>query len=63
MNKIMKKQYISPEAIIEEMELEGLIATSIDSVSTDTTNPIPVGGDADNGPSDSRFGLWDDGEY
>ena len=61
----MKKLYISPEIICDEMDLDSLLdATSITSVNNgDLTNPITVGGEAKDGEtSDSRFSLWDDEE-
>lgn len=61
MNMIMKKQYISPEISIEEMELEGMIAVSLGGVeSPDTEHPIDVGGNAEEGGSDGRLGGWFD---
>ncbi len=61
MNKIMKKQYISPEISIEEMELEGMIAVSLGGVdSGDLGHDIPKGGDAEEGGSDGRLGGWFD---
>jgi hypothetical protein len=61
----MKKHYISPEVLCDEMCLDSLLApASITSVSKGSlTNDIPVGGDAGDGVvSDSRRqrDIWAD---
>ena len=60
----MKKHYISPEIISDEMAPDSLLANSITGVDKgDLNNPITVGGEAGDGEtSDSRFSVWDDEE-
>ncbi len=62
----MKKQYISPETLSHRLRLENMILSdSITQVkSDDVTNPIPLGGDAQSGGSDSRryHDIWADEE-
>ena len=60
----MKKQYISPEVICQQIYLDSLLDnTSITNV-TGTDNPIDVGGNAEEGGSDSRRhrDIWADEE-
>ena len=60
----MKKQYISPEAVFEQMALESLLSTaSITGVDKgDLEHEIETGGNAGEGiSSDSRrISVWDD---
>ena len=66
MNKIMKKQYISPETLSYKLRLGSLLGTgSITGVvKGDLTNDIEIGGNADSGTSSDsrRRSLWDDDE-
>ena len=67
MNKIMKKQYISPETLSYKLRLGSLLNTaSITGVvkGDDLTHDIEIGGNAVDGTiSDSRRrSLWDDDE-
>lgn len=62
--KIMKKQYISPEALQEQMVLDSMILGSITGIDKgDLTNDIGIGGSAEEGTgSDSRRhrNVWTD---
>ena len=61
----MKKQYISPEILCDEMFPDSLLTeASITSISNGgLTHDIETGGTAGDGDtSDSRFSLWDDEE-
>jgi hypothetical protein len=64
----MKKQYISPEAVCNQMVLEGLlnVATITGVDNTDVDHEIEMGGEAVEGlTSDSRRrrNFWDDEEF
>lgn len=62
----MKKQYISPEVLCQQIHLESLLnGASITGVDKgDLTNDIVIGGNAGDGvSSDSRRrDIWDDDE-
>ncbi len=58
---IMKKQYISPELFIDEMETEKVICGSIADIGG--VEDISSGGtESGSTEGDARYNLWDDEE-
>ena len=59
----MKKHYISPEVICQQIHLDSLLDNTSVTV-TGTEHPIDVGGEAQEEGSDSRlhYDIWADEE-
>lgn len=57
----MKKNYISPDMQLYQLETQPLMSASITDVSSNTEHGIGVGGKAEGGRSDARR-VYDDWE-